>query len=99
MGLCIPRDRQRCFFVVDGHKHVWQMGHKFLFDQTFEHYAVNDTEEYRVILILDVVRPELPRPVRSLVSTVTYLLGFHREARRTLHNYRTMLGTLGRVAG
>jgi len=98
VGLCIPRDNERCFFVVDGHKHVWKVGHKFLFDQTFEHYAVNDTEEYRAILILDVVRPELPIPLRHLVSAVTYSLGFHREARHTLRNYRDMLGTLDKVA-
>jgi beta-hydroxylase len=98
VGLCIPRDYERCFFVVDGHKHVWRAGHKFLFDQTFEHYAVNDTDEYRAILILDVVRPELPRPIRSAVAAVTYLLGFHREARHTLRNYRTLLGTLRKVA-
>ncbi len=98
VGLCIPRDYEKCFFVVDGHKHVWKVGHKLLFDQTFEHYAVNNTEEYRAILILDVIRPELPLPLRLLVSQVTYLLGFHREARHTVSNYRDMLKTLDQAA-
>lgn len=94
VGLCIPRDRDRCFFVVDGHKHVWQIGHKLLFDQTFEHEAVNDTEEDRLVLILDVVRPELAPPVRWLVLAVTYALGFHPEARSTLQNFRRALASL-----
>jgi len=37
IGLCIPREAEKCFFVVAGHRHIWQDGHKLLFDQTFEH--------------------------------------------------------------
>lgn len=94
VGLRIPEQREKCYFVVDDHKHVWQFGHTLVFDQTFEHYAVNKTDESRLILIVDVVRGDLPFFLRWLTFGITYLLGFHPETRQTLRNYRAALSSL-----
>jgi aspartyl/asparaginyl beta-hydroxylase (cupin superfamily) len=85
--------------VIDGHRHDWQVGSKLIFDQTFEHAAINETDEDRLILIVDVVRAELPVYLRWPVSAVTHALVFHPEARYTIGNYRKALASLGPDAG
>jgi len=35
----------------------WQEGRGELFDDTFLHYVHNDTDEYRMVLFLDVEKP------------------------------------------
>ena len=94
VGLITPQRSENCYFVIDGHKHVWRFRHKLIFDQTFEHAAINDTDENRLVLIVDVVRPEFPLLIRWPVSAVTYSLGFHPEARYTIGSYRKALASL-----
>jgi beta-hydroxylase len=99
VGLVTPQDSKNCYFVIDGHRHDWQVGSKLIFDQTFEHAAINETDEDRLILIVDVVRAELPVYLRWPVSAVTHALVFHPEARYTIGNYRKALASLGPDAG
>ena len=42
---------------VDGHTCVWEEGQAFMFDDTFPHEVHNDTDEERVVLLIDVERP------------------------------------------
>jgi beta-hydroxylase len=60
LGVVIPGDRQ-CTLVNGGEKYHWQEGKTVLFDDTYEHIAVNETDTIRAILFLDVMRP-LPQP-------------------------------------
>ncbi len=39
-------------------------GHDLLFDDTFGHYAVNWGERRRLIIMMDIPRPDLPQPWR-----------------------------------
>lgn len=57
LGLTIPKEREKCFMDVDGTKCVWKEGHAFMFDDTFPHEVHNDTNEERVVLLIDVERP------------------------------------------
>ena len=43
----------------------WRSGKAFVFDDTYQHEVWNDTEEERVVLLLDVFRP-LPKPLALL---------------------------------
>jgi aspartyl/asparaginyl beta-hydroxylase (cupin superfamily) len=51
LGLLIPFG---CFIQIDGIKYKWQPD--ILFDDTFLHSVSNPTDNYRVVLLVDVVR-------------------------------------------
>lgn len=48
-----------CRFRVGNEIREWQEGKLFIFDDTIEHEAWNDSSEDRVVLIFDIWRPEL----------------------------------------
>lgn len=56
LGLKTPNADQ-CFINVDGQHYSWRDGDALLFDETFIHYARNDTDSHRLILMCDVDRP------------------------------------------
>ncbi|WP_343227340.1 aspartyl/asparaginyl beta-hydroxylase domain-containing protein [Pseudoxanthomonas sp. PXM01] len=45
---------------VDGQALSWRDGRDFVFDETYPHYARNDTDTLRLILMCDVERPMNP---------------------------------------
>ncbi|MEB1527516.1 aspartyl/asparaginyl beta-hydroxylase domain-containing protein [Xanthomonas sp. WHRI 7945] len=56
LGLATPNDAG-CFINVDGHALSWRDGQDFVFDETYPHFARNDTNALRLILMCDVERP------------------------------------------
>ncbi|OLS64332.1 hypothetical protein PSEMO_06170 [Pseudomonas putida] len=56
LGLDTPND-EACFICVDGENYHWRNGEAVMFDETYIHYAANQTEHNRVILFCDVERP------------------------------------------
>ncbi|MFC0268662.1 lipid A hydroxylase LpxO [Kushneria aurantia] len=56
LGLRTPND-DRCRINVDGVDYSWRDGEAVLFDETFIHYARNDSEQDRLILFCDIERP------------------------------------------
>lgn len=56
LGLSTPND-DRCFINVDGQALSWRDGEDFVFDETYPHYARNDADRLRLILMCDVERP------------------------------------------
>ena len=70
LGLLTPNS-QKCCIYVDGERYFWQDGHDVLFDETYLHYAENNTEQDRLILFCDVARPlnnKLARLINRLFS-------------------------------
>lgn len=57
LGLCVPRDARSCRMDVDGRTISWSEGETFVFDDTFPHEVWNDTDEHRVILLIQFKRP------------------------------------------
>ncbi|MGH6634584.1 MAG: aspartyl/asparaginyl beta-hydroxylase domain-containing protein, partial [Gammaproteobacteria bacterium] len=49
LGLVTPSSDD-CFINVDGVPYSWRDGEAFLFDETYLHYARNDSDQYRLIL-------------------------------------------------
>ena len=49
----------KCTFRVGNEVREWKEGKLFIFDDTIEHEAWNDSNEDRVVLIFDIWRPEL----------------------------------------
>jgi beta-hydroxylase len=68
LGLSTPNAAD-CFIEVDGQRRYWRDGEAFMFDETFIHFARNDTDKNRLILFCDVRRP-LNNPVAKAVDTV-----------------------------
>jgi len=46
----------------------WVLGEPFLFDDTVEHEAWNESDQDRVILIFEVWRPELTKIEKAFVT-------------------------------
>jgi len=57
LGLIVPEEREKCSMDVNGTTCIWEEGHAFMFDDTFPHEVHNDTDEERVVLLIDVERP------------------------------------------
>jgi hypothetical protein len=64
LPLIVPAN---CRFRVGADIRVWQPGEPWIFDDTIEHEAWNDSDELRVVLIGDLWRPELDAEDRGIV--------------------------------
>lgn len=59
-----------CQFRVGNETRRWEKGKAWVFDDTIEHEAVNNSDRTRVVLIFDIWRPELSEKERALVTTL-----------------------------
>jgi beta-hydroxylase len=59
LGLDTPND-DKCYISVDDQKYSWRDGEPLLFDVTFLHFAHNDADKSRLILMCDIERPMSP---------------------------------------
>jgi aspartyl/asparaginyl beta-hydroxylase (cupin superfamily) len=66
LGLIVPQDAEACRIRVGDDIRHWEEGNSMIFDDTFNHEVWNDTDETRVVLFVDVMRP-LPFP-ESLIN-------------------------------
>lgn len=57
LGLKVPKDRANCTIRIDDTSNMWEEGKLLVFDDTYEHEVWNNTEEERVVLLFDIVRP------------------------------------------
>ncbi len=60
LALKIPEPAERCGISVGGEVGHWREGRSLIFDDGYEHFAWNDTNQVRVVLFLDVLRPLRP---------------------------------------
>ena len=74
LPLVVP---DRCRFRVGNETRVWETGRAWLFDDTIEHEAWNDSDQTRVILLFDVWRPELTLEERDLVTALFAAIDAH----------------------
>ena len=65
LGLVTPNSPE-CFINIDGRNVHWRDGEVLMFDETYLHYARNDSAQYRLILMCDVNRPT--NPLGSLIN-------------------------------
>lgn len=67
LPLIVPAD---CGFRCGATTREWRVGEAFVFDDTIEHEAWNDSDELRTVLILDLWAPALGSRERQAVSAV-----------------------------
>jgi len=64
-----------CFFRVGNETREWQEGKAWVFDDSIEHEAWNDSDRQRVVLIFDVWNPHLSQTERELICEMQKGLG------------------------
>lgn len=57
LPLKVPQARDKCGIRVANEVRYWSPGKTLIFDDSYPHEAWNKTEEIRVVLFLDIVRP------------------------------------------
>jgi aspartate beta-hydroxylase len=72
-GLRVPKDDPPKI-VVNGQDYVWKEGEAVLFDDSWPHEVVNNSNELRAVLIVDVRRP-LPVTANVVNKFVTDVVG------------------------
>jgi beta-hydroxylase len=73
LGLLTPNS-DKCALTLDGVDYPWVDGEELLFDQTYLHSAVNNSQTVRIILFCDVEKTQLRGPIRRLANAVDYAL-------------------------
>ncbi len=63
-----------CRFRVGAETRSWEKGRAWVFDDTIEHEAFNDSDEVRIILILDIAQPALSPAEHAAVAALTQAL-------------------------
>lgn len=56
LALITPKDHTKCRIEVNKIRYNWKEGEDVMFDDTFYHNVINDSDESRVVLFLDIQR-------------------------------------------
>jgi aspartyl/asparaginyl beta-hydroxylase (cupin superfamily) len=75
LGLIVPEQAELCRIRVGRDVRHWQAGRSLVFDDTFNHEVWNDTDETRVVLFVDVLRP-LPAPWSQVNRAIVKAIGY-----------------------
>jgi beta-hydroxylase len=71
LGLLTPNS-EKCALTLDGVDYPWRDGEELLFDQTYLHSAVNNTDVVRVILFCDVEKTQLRSFMKPIANAVDF---------------------------
>jgi beta-hydroxylase len=74
LALRVPEPADRCGITVGGQSATWEEGRSLLFDDGYQHHAWNDSDEVRVVLFVDVLRPLRP-PADQINRTLVRAIG------------------------
>ena len=76
MGLEVPKDetgQPGVVLTIDGKAYRLGNGDALLWDDTYPHSVENTTEQWRIALLLDVYRANMPAPLRGFTNTIIAL--------------------------
>lgn len=96
LGLIVPKPESACRIRVGDTIAHWEEGKSMFFDDTFPHEVWNDTDGFRVVLFMDVLRP-LPFPVSLLNSLIIKSIAaspFIRDAKKNHEAWERRMGAL-----
>lgn len=77
LPLVLPPD---CGFRVGNDTRAWEMGKAWVFDDTIEHEAWNNSDQTRILLIFDIWNPLLSQAERELVTGMMDALHAYNSA-------------------
>lgn len=81
--LIVPTEPEKCWIEIGGHHFHWEEGVPLVFDDTREHWVKNQTDQTRVVLIID-FDANMPFPV-NLYTTLRYNLIRRSAEIKTIH--------------
>ncbi|HUS52446.1 MAG TPA: aspartyl/asparaginyl beta-hydroxylase domain-containing protein [Thermohalobaculum sp.] len=89
LGLIIPKDHEKCRIRVGDQFRTWRDGKVFIIDDTYEHEVWNDTDEERVVLLLDFDRPMRlgGRFMNWLLMKLMKLTAFYQEPKKNIRDF------------
>jgi ornithine lipid ester-linked acyl 2-hydroxylase len=98
LGLVVPNQRGACRMQVDEKMLSWEEGKALVFDDTYFHEVWNDTDEQRVVLLIQFRRPTgwLGRLVGSLFLGGIRRSRFVQDARSSLGDWEKAMQKLER---
>jgi aspartate beta-hydroxylase len=67
LPLIVP---EKCQFRVGNDIRQWEVGKAWVFDDTIEHEALNESDKLRVVLIFDIWHPSLSLAEREMISAM-----------------------------
>jgi aspartyl/asparaginyl beta-hydroxylase (cupin superfamily) len=97
LGLIVPKQKERCRIQVGSSVRHWEEGKSLIFDDSHDHEVWNDTNETRVVLFIDFVRP-VPYPLSVWNAMIVRSLGWASMARIAVSNARKWNRALGSPA-
>jgi ornithine lipid ester-linked acyl 2-hydroxylase len=80
LGVRIPEGGARCGLIVAGETRRWVEGRSIVFDDTYRHAAFNHSDEPRVVLFVDFMRP-LRFPASLLNRMILWIVRHSRYLR------------------
>lgn len=60
LGVVVPFPDSSITFIVNGEKRHWKEGEAFAFEDSYYHEVQNLSDSYRAILLLEVIRNDIP---------------------------------------
>jgi ornithine lipid ester-linked acyl 2-hydroxylase len=98
LGLVVPRQREACRMQVENERLYWDEGKTFVFDDCFHHEVWNDTNEQRVILLIQFRRPAglVGRILGGLFLAAVRRSRFVQDARSSLGDWEKAMQKLER---
>jgi beta-hydroxylase len=57
MPIIVPKDKENVFLCVNEKKYCWTEGVGVLWDDNYPHKVYNNTNEIRVVIYMDIIRP------------------------------------------
>jgi beta-hydroxylase len=99
--LRVPERAEDCWMECGGERIVWRDGELVFFDDTYPHAVWNNTDEERIVLLLDVERPMTPggqrlsRLMSWLLRRTAYFKDAQRNQRAWEARYREFLALSG----
>ena len=78
----IPEGIPKCSFTVENETRAWEEGKVILFNDAKLHHAQNLSKESRIVLILDVIRPEFLNQKTSICAQVINALKWQEDTQK-----------------
>jgi ornithine lipid ester-linked acyl 2-hydroxylase len=98
LALKVPTHSSGCGICVKSETRHWQEGKSLVFDDTFPHSAWNDTNDIRVVLFLDFMRP-LRRPAALINKMIVQCIAWSPYIQDNVENFQKWDERLAEVYG